>query len=1125
MQKINKFRKNRKGAIFAFCALSFEMTLITGRASEVSIPQIPIIPSVQEDTRVKISNSPLVLDSPREEFEGINIQLTGKKDTLEIKDISSKKFAVTSQLNNFISKTVEAQDYRIFTLDVLQPIQSFSLEALEGDNVLKFLGRDNNINGSVVRSLQASTKLVAQGSNILVGEGGGITAHGDLDTPLQKIVELISHNGSNVVYENEKLYKRSLYSIYATTHAVVTLLAENGNNLVRSDQGVGLGFDGASEIDLISSGIGKEGQKGNYVYGRHGVLIQPIRSATLEGERKVFVKAQYDNVIYGAKGVGIWLDSPNFKDSISEEYESTAKVKIISEEGNNYIAGASYGIFSSDGNIDAVAKNGDNNFISFSKDGKYAAVYLGGEPKGEDSTLKSVSKNLNIQAEAGYGVWTNAGAVADFKAEGNAIIAVNGEGQNSAPNIYASRQSSVNLSVGSNLVFINNSSAGRNGPSVVASVGGSQINLSAGELSFTDDRYRGRAFRASSGTRERPSVLNIHVGNKLDLQAPDSIVLAADSYGTVQLDASGVNYGVVKGDIQAQNEGAVINVSSKNTELTGDLSAINGAEVDVVLSGRSSLEGSADNFKKVPSLVLSRNEVNSGNQETDRVNGTSLEEGIINLSLRDNSSWKVTANSFLSRLQASSSELDLSKGGYKVVYADFLNGSNNTIKERIDMAADSEENLNGDKLYIRTVDAVDSAGTPFGKLDVIIERDGGPEKMKSSYLVRLEGVQGGSFVLEPAASSFSALGSDRAYKLLFEPDDKKITDSTKTYEDLAAEGYGTTASSGESGNFILVRSKQEDTPETDVIKNIGTSYGQYLNWRNSVSDLRQRLGEVRYGAAEGPWIKGIYDRERASGLPGKGFKQKTYGIHFGADAKAYSFDNGYWLAGASFRYSHSDQKNFSAANNGDGDLESYLAKIYGTFVHDNGTYFDLVGNVGYFQQKLKGLNNNRSGIVKSKYNTWGAGVSAETGRRISISPDANEDYFIEPQFELSYFRIQGKNWTTSTGMKVKQNGVNSLLGRIGVVGGKKIDYGKESGKYLELAVKAGFNHEFMGRQTVRINDSTKFRTDLGGTTFYYGAEADWKVNRSDRLYMQVERETGNNYRKDLSFKVGLQHSF
>lgn len=1120
VQKINKFRKNRKGAIFAFCALSFEMALITGRASEVSLPQIPPISSLHEDTGVRISDSPLVLDSPHEEFDGINIQLTGKEDTLEIKDTSSKDFVVTSQLNNFISKTVEAQDNRNFTLDVSQPIQSFSLVASKGDNVLKFLGQANGINTSVVRSLRASTKLEAQGSNFLVGGDGGITALGHMDTPLQTMVELISHNGSNVIYENEKVYKRGLYSIYATHHAIVTLLAENGNNLVQSDQGTGLGLDGASEIYLISSGISKEGQKGNYVYGRNGIYIKPIDFPTLKGERKVNVKAQYDNVIYGAKGVGIYLDSPN-KDLV----ESTAKVEITSEEGNNYIAGASYGIFSSDGSIDAVAKNGDNNFISLSKDGKFAAVYLGGRTKGEDSTLKSVSQNLNIQAEAGYGIWTNVGAVADFKAEGNAIIAVNGEGQNSAPNIYASRQSSVNLSVGSNLVFINNSSAGRNGPSVVASVGGSQINLSAGELSFTDDRYRGRAFRASSGTRERPSVLNIHVGNKLDLQAPDSIVLAADSFGTVQLDASGVNYGVVKGDIQAQNEGAVINVSSKNTELTGDLSAINGAEVDVVLSGRSSLEGSADNFKKVPSLVLSRNEVNSGNQETDRVNGTSLEEGTVNLSLRDNSSWKVTADSFLSRLQASSSELDLSKGGYKVVYADFLNGSNNTIKERIDMAADSEENLNGDKLYIRTVDAADSAGTPFGKLDVIIERDGGPEKMKSSYLVRLEGVQGGSFVLEPTASSFSALGSDRAYKLLFEPDDKKITDSTKTYEDLAAEGYGTTASPGESGNFILVRSKREDTPETDVIKNIGTSYGQYLNWRNSVSDLRQRLGEVRYGAAEGPWIKGIYDRERASGFPGKGFKQKTYGIHFGADAKAYSFDNGYWLAGASFRYSHSDQKNFSAANNGDGDLESYLAKIYGTFVHDNGTYFDLVGNVGYFQQKLKGLNNNRSGIVKSKYNTWGAGVSAETGRRISISPDANEDYFIEPQFELSYFRIQGKNWTTSTGMKVKQNGVNSLLGRIGVVGGKKIDYGKESGKYLELAVKAGFNHEFMGRQTVRINDSTKFRTDLGGTTFYYGAEADWKVNRSDRLYMQVERETGNNYRKDLSFKVGLQHSF
>jgi outer membrane autotransporter protein len=73
-------------------------------------------------------------------------------------------------------------------------------------------------------------------------------------------------------------------------------------------------------------------------------------------------------------------------------------------------------------------------------------------------------------------------------------------------------------------------------------------------------------------------------------------------------------------------------------------------------------------------------------------------------------------------------------------------------------------------------------------------------------------------------------------------------------------------------------------------------------------------------------------------------------------------------------------------------------------------------------------------------------------------------------------------------------------------------------------LKGGVKHEFLGKQTLYVNDQ-KFSDRLRGTTVYYGAGFDWNLSDQLRLYAQVERERGSRYRKDYEVSAGLKWQF
>ena len=72
--------------------------------------------------------------------------------------------------------------------------------------------------------------------------------------------------------------------------------------------------------------------------------------------------------------------------------------------------------------------------------------------------------------------------------------------------------------------------------------------------------------------------------------------------------------------------------------------------------------------------------------------------------------------------------------------------------------------------------------------------------------------------------------------------------------------------------------------------------------------------------------------------------------------------------------------------------------------------------------------------VSGKVNNFGLGLSAEVGKKFGLT----KDFFVEPQAQLAYYWIKGKDFSMSNGMKVEQGDFNSWVGRLGLVAGKDL---------------------------------------------------------------------------------------
>ena len=471
-----------------------------------------------------------------------------------------------------------------------------------------------------------------------------------------------------------------------------------------------------------------------------------------------------------------------------------------------------------------------------------------------------------------------------------------------------------------------------------------------------------------------------------------------------------------------------------------------------------------------------------------------LYNGTVNFDFSNGAVWAITGNSDVTTLNANDSHFYYSG---KEEFTTFTHSKDafSPITVTVDTLTGT-----GSHFYLRT----DIEGQQSDTLHIKNGHDGihtlyvrshgqEPQKKESATLIRMD-----------AGTATFRLGNPGG----------KVDTGLYLYE--LADRYMTDNPDGKE--WYLQRSAGgEKSPTGETVLGLSGMASSYAMWMGQLSDLRERLGEIRYGnGTDGLWVRGFTQENRLSGLAGIDFSQNFYGTSFGYDHLVEQNENNRWLFGLRGQLTRAEQR-IDGLHDGSGDSRSYGITAYATWQHTDGWYSDTVLTWDWYDQNLKTrmLDGTR---VHGSYNTYAGGISQEVGRMFRFG----EGFFIEPQLQLSWYWMKGTDFTTSNGMRVEQDDAYALTGRAGLVLGKKWDLSED--RYFQPYLKGGVNHEFMGDQKVTVNDIA-FSDDLRGTRIYYGAGFDVQFASNARFYAEFEREDGNKASTPWSVSAGLRIAF
>ena len=314
-----------------------------------------------------------------------------------------------------------------------------------------------------------------------------------------------------------------------------------------------------------------------------------------------------------------------------------------------------------------------------------------------------------------------------------------------------------------------------------------------------------------------------------------------------------------------------------------------------------------------------------------------------------------------------------------------------------------------------------------------------------------------------------------------------------------------TAVTDENGNIVSGSVKQGENVKNAGITELANV--AFMAWRAENDEMHQRMGELRSSTGEaGIWAR-MKRGESESGDLDITNQYNTYQL--GYDEKV--GDSNWYIGGA---ISRTEGK--SSFSNGSGENKSTGFTVYGTYVGDDGQYVDLSAKYARLDNEFDVFG--RDGIESTgDYRNNGYAFSAEYGKRI----EAGNEFWVEPQVQLTYGHLSSADYTTSRGIKAAQDAMNSVVGRVGFAAGKDIGAGN-------VYVKASYLYDFDGDTSVTMNDGVNSRTyeqDLGGGWFEFGIGTNINLSETSHLYFDVERAVGGDIDTPWQWNAGVRFDF
>ena len=328
---------------------------------------------------------------------------------------------------------------------------------------------------------------------------------------------------------------------------------------------------------------------------------------------------------------------------------------------------------------------------------------------------------------------------------------------------------------------------------------------------------------------------------------------------------------------------------------------------------------------------------------------------------------------------------------------------------------------------------------------------------------------------------------------------------------------------------VVVDDTEVRISKIDLNKDIGPSDTMIISndaslalrnvWRIEGNNVMKRMGELRSGTEAGKggvWARYYRGELSADSNYDSSFSQDYTGFQGGID-KVQDYKGGKLYTGIAVNRIDSN----AGYTAGSGDLSSTGVGLYGSWLGSKGHYLDVIARGSKLTNdfKLVDLSGN---AAKADYDTWAYGISAEYGYR----QDLNAGWFVEPQAELSLGHISRVDYTTSNGVSIRQDGVNSAIVRLGFLGGKEFSIG---GRPSNAYVKASLLHDFGGNGGSTgyygIKSLAMQTGDLTGSWYEIGLGANLGIAKNSNLYFDALKTLNSTVRTDWQFNAGLRFTF
>ncbi len=318
----------------------------------------------------------------------------------------------------------------------------------------------------------------------------------------------------------------------------------------------------------------------------------------------------------------------------------------------------------------------------------------------------------------------------------------------------------------------------------------------------------------------------------------------------------------------------------------------------------------------------------------------------------------------------------------------------------------------------------------------------------------------------------------------------------------------TNGSQGTKDQWYLTKLAKQVNNDTKVLLESGD--GNYALWRNTGDTLRKRLGDLHNYRdtkveSDGIWSRYIGGKFGSGNFDGS-FNMYQLGYDKAANAKSiygFAVENG--SGHTSYSY-------------GSGKDKLFAGSIYGTWHGDNSSYTDVVARFGQFDTDIRSYGDYPD---KAKAKSHAYSLSVEYGKTIELNKA--QGTFIEPQAQVIIGRLGSSRYTTDRGNNVYMGGVNSCIGRLGVVAGKKDASGND------VYLKVNMLHEFGGNRDVRMlagnGETLSESQDYGDTWFELGLGGNIKLGNSSHLDGDIERSFGADIQKKCQVNAGVRFEF